>query len=151
MFALFSHVGIVVRDLDAAIARWAGVFGLEVVDRFEVPEEGARSVVLSTGGAYGEATCVELVAPVDNTRPGSTIAKRLADHGEGVFHLAFRVSDADRAAATLTDAGAQCAVLPPAGPETTSRAVVHPRSANGVLIELLGGPPPARTSPRNGA
>ncbi len=53
MFHLFSHVGIVVRDLGEATARWTEVSGLTVVDRFTIAAEGARSVVLSTGGAYG--------------------------------------------------------------------------------------------------
>lgn len=142
MFNLFSHVGIVVHDLDRAVTQWTEVFGLTVVERLVVETEGIRSVMLSTGGPYGEATCVELISPLDPEDLSGPITRRLAEKGEGVFHLAFRVDDAASAAEALADAGVRSVKLPPAGTETNPRVVVHPRSANGVLLELLAGAAP---------
>jgi methylmalonyl-CoA epimerase len=140
MFDMFSHVGIVVRDLEKAVETWTAVFGLVEVERMSVEAEGVRSVFLSTGAAYGEGTCVELIEPLDPDDPDSAIARRLAEHGEGVFHLAFRTSDATSAADSLAAAGLRAVKLAPAGSEAAPRAVVHPKSANGILIELLGNP-----------
>ncbi len=145
MFNHFSHVGIAVHDLDSAVMRWTSVFGLKVVDQFCVPNEGVTSVILSTGGAYGEATCVELVSPLNSKDISAPIARRLAEKGEGVFHLAFRVDNAERASSCLYDAGLRAVALEAAGPETESRVVIHPKSANGVLIELLSGPVPEQS------
>lgn len=145
MFNLFSHVGIAVHDLDNAVTQWTNIFGLKVVDRFSVPTEGVSSVILSTGGTYGEATCVELVAPLDAEDTSNPITRRLAEKGEGVFHLAFRVDSAEAAESSLIGAGLRAVMLEPAGTETTPRVVIHPKSANGVLIELLSGPAPAQS------
>jgi methylmalonyl-CoA/ethylmalonyl-CoA epimerase len=138
VFEMFSHVGIVVKDLEKAVGVWTAVFGLTEVERMTVETEGVRSVFLSTGAAYGEGTCVELIEPIDHDSQDSAIARRLAQQGEGVFHLAFRTPDAAAAAKSLTEAGLQAIELPPAGSDPAPRVVVHPKAANGILIELLG-------------
>jgi methylmalonyl-CoA/ethylmalonyl-CoA epimerase len=142
VFSLFNHVGLAVRDLDQAVRQWTEVFGLKVVDRFDVPGEGVRSVILSTGPRYGESACVELMQPLDPDDHSQPIARWLAEHGDGVYHLAFRVDDIDSSEQSLADSGARIYRVPPAGPETEPRLIVHPKSANGVLVELLGGPSP---------
>lgn len=138
MFEMFSHVGIVVNDLEKAVGVWTEVFGLIEVERMAVESEGVRSAFLSTGAAYGEGTCIELIEPIDHGSQDSAIARRLAEHGEGVFHLAFRTPDAAAAAASLAEAGLRAIELPPAGTDPAPRVVVHPKAANGILIELLG-------------
>lgn len=139
MFTLFSHIGIVVRDLDAALARWTGDFGLTVVERMEVEVEGIRNAFLSTGGAYGEATLIELIAPLDPENPdlSKAIPRRLAEHGEGVFHIAMRARDEAKTQDLLEAAGIRAFSVPPAGPQQEPRMIIHPASANGVLLELL--------------
>ncbi|MDV6247188.1 VOC family protein [Rhodococcus opacus] len=138
MFNLFSHVGIVVHDIDAAVSLWTEIFGLRVVDRFLVEAEGVQSVMLSTAGAHGESTCVELISPLADAETPGPIARRLAENGEGVFHLAFRISDSAESARALRARGIDPVVLLPAGPDNVRRLVVHPKTANGVLLELLG-------------
>ncbi|MCU1679557.1 MAG: hypothetical protein JWQ81_296 [Amycolatopsis sp.] len=140
MFTLFSHVGIAVHDLDQAVELWTETFGLTLVETFEVEVEGVRSAMLSTGGPFGEATCVELIAPLAPDDTGKPIPRRLADHGEGVFHLAFRIDDATTTKEQLDSAGLRSIPLVPAGPAEEPRLIVHPCSANGVLIELLATP-----------
>jgi methylmalonyl-CoA/ethylmalonyl-CoA epimerase len=137
MFHLFSHVGVVVRDLDSALAVWRDVLGLEVVEEMEVVAEGVRSVFLSTGGAYGETACVELVQPLDAEDLSAPITRWLAEHGEGVYHLAFRARSAELTAATLAAAGLAHVELGPAGDDPGRRVVVHPKAVNGVLVEVL--------------
>ena len=142
MLKLFSHVGIIVRDLEASERTWREVLGLQVVARLDVDAEGVRSVMLSTGGAYGETTCIELIEPLESAGTTSVIGKRLTEQGEGVFHLAFRVADSQSAASGLSMAGMKSVILPAAATETQERVVVHPKSVNGVLLELLGGSAP---------
>lgn len=141
MFTLFNHVGIVVRDLDSATRLWVDLFGLKVVDRFELPDDGVVSVILSTNLPYGQATCIELMQPLDETKDSSPMARWLAEHGEGVYHLAFRLPDNEVAGRDLRAAGLQIYEVPATGPEPQQRLIVHPRSANGVLLELLAGTP----------
>lgn len=138
---LFSHVGVVVHDVDAALAVWRDALGLRIVESFTVPEEQVRCIVLSASGAYGEATCVELIEPLDPADHSHPISRRLAEHGEGVFHLAFRTGDREPLLRRLSAAAVEHVELPPAGGESSPRVVVHPAAANGVLVEVLGAAP----------
>jgi methylmalonyl-CoA/ethylmalonyl-CoA epimerase len=141
MINLFSHVGIIVDDLDRAVDLWTGVFGLQIKERMDVAAEGVRSIMISTGGEYGEATCIELIEPTDKNDMSQPIARRLAENGEGVFHLAVRVGSAAAAEERLRAAGLTAIRVPPAGSEVHDRVIVHPQSANGVLIECLADEP----------
>ena len=89
------HVGIAVRDLDAARARYERLFGARVEAHERVEEQGVEAVAL----LLGESGRVELLAPLaDDTPVGRFIERR----GEGMHHLAFAVEDlpaATRAAA----------------------------------------------------
>ena len=132
-----SHIGIVVSDLDRAATEWTERFGLREVERIEVEIEGVRSAFVSTGGTRHEITCVELVEPLDKTDMSNVFARRLAERGEGVFHVAFEVDDPTTEGGRLREKGVKAIDLPAAGEGEGPRVVIHPKSANGVLIELL--------------
>ena len=136
MFNRISHVGVVVNDLESAIELWTGVFGLELRHRLEIEVEGVRSALLHPRGQEG-ATFIELIEPMDKGNLSNAIARRLSRHGEGVYQLAITVDDTADAAETLTAAGITHVVQPPTGPGQATRPVIHPKSANGVLIELV--------------
>jgi len=137
MLTLFSHVGVVVHDIDQALVTWRDALGLTIVTEFLVEEEGVRSVMLSTGGAYGDTTCVELVQPLRPEDLSQPIARRLAEKGEGIFHLAFRTDAATTARRSLDALGVRNIDPEAAGDEVFPRTVVPPASTNGVLIEIL--------------
>lgn len=131
-----THVGIVVGDLESATAQWCERYGLRVVDELHVPVEGIRTRMLSPGYARHDGFCVELMEPLDKSDMNNVIARRLAENGEGVFHLAMRVDDVRAAEASLREAGVNAFAAPEAEEGEGPRTLVHPKSANGVLLEL---------------
>ncbi len=131
-----SHVGIVVGDLETATAEWCERYGLRVVDELHVPVEGIRTRMLSPGYGRDEGFCIELMEPLDKSDTDHAIARRLAENGEGVFHLAMRVDDVKTAESSLRKAGVNAFGAPPAEGGEGPRTLVHPKSANGVLLEL---------------
>ncbi len=133
-----SHIGIVVEDLDRAVEAWTAAFGLRVVSRLEIKAEGVRNALLSPSGTLGE-TYVELMEPIDKEDMSNAIARRLRKSGEGVYHLAMIADDPRASSGEAEAAGMQIIPRPEAMPGAGARAVIHPKSANGVLVELLKG------------
>ena len=123
------HVGIVVGDLEGAVARYAAL-GFGGGERFAVPEQGVEVVTFRAGPGW-----VELIRPTD---PEGAIARFMAKRGEGLHHVAYRVSDL---AATLQRLAAAGVRLIDAAPRTGTHgwriAFVHPESCAGVLTELV--------------
>src|SRR5919201_1317582 len=81
------HVGIAVRDLDAAYALFCDALSLPLVKEGEVPARGVRAAMLSAGGSF-----LELVQPVDVQSP---FANFLEERGEGLHHLALWSDDVE--------------------------------------------------------
>jgi methylmalonyl-CoA/ethylmalonyl-CoA epimerase len=132
-----SHVGVVVHDLDQAVADWCDRFGMIVVARDIVEVEGVRNVFLSTDLAAPDSAHIELIQPLDKEDMSNAIARRLATNGEGLYHAAFLVDDPRLEADRLRSVGVEVIDLAPVGDGERGRAVVHPRSANGLLLELI--------------
>lgn len=133
----FSHVGVVVANLDEAIDFWTSAFGLVLVKTFEVDAEDVRAALLAVPGEPPQGTFIELLQPRDLSNPTAAIAVRLRSHGEGVFHLAFTVEDSEHAGSQLVARGVTPIQLPAVDQGGATRLVVRPRDANGVLIELI--------------
>jgi methylmalonyl-CoA/ethylmalonyl-CoA epimerase len=123
------HVGIVVDDLDAAMAQYARL-GFQDPERFVMESQGIEAVTYRTGAGY-----VELIHPTD---PEGPIARFLAKRGSTVHHMAMRVDDLEGTLARLAADGVR---LIDASPRTGAHgwriAFLHPESCNGVLIELV--------------
>lgn len=123
------HVGIVVADLETALARYA-TLGFGPGDRFEVPEQGVIAFTFQAGAGY-----VELITP---TNPDGPIARFLTRRGEGVHHVAYRVEDLSATLDRLASAGVRLIdVAPRRGTHGWRIAFVHPESCAGVLTELV--------------
>lgn len=125
-----DHVGVAVEDLDAALALYEGVFGMPLVHRERVAEQGVEAVLLDVGEGH-----VELLSPLG---PDTPVGKFLAKKGQGLHHVAYAVADID---ATLTSLAEQGIELIDAEPRTGIResrvAFVHPRSTGSVLTEIV--------------
>jgi len=129
----FDHIGILVADLDAAIARYEGVLG----GRFERYEDDEALDCHWARAPIGGGTTLELVAPRTSKSP---YARDLERRGQGLHHVSFRVADVveerDRLQAlglailgfTFDHAGWQ-------------ELFVHPRHTDGVLMHLCVPPP----------
>lgn len=129
-----DHVGIAVRDLDATVATASARFGLEVVSRHRVPEQGVEEAMLPVGESF-----VQYLCPLG---PDTTVARFLDRRGEGLHHLAYRVHDL---AACLDALAADGVRLIDAQPRIGSEpgtliAFVHPEENSGTLIELVERP-----------
>ncbi len=133
MIGAVHHVGVAVRSLEPAIARYR-LFGLSLDYTDTVPGSGVRVAFLGAGGTH-----VELIEPLD---PKGAVARFLESRGEGLHHIAFETDDIVAELARLAMAGFD---LVDRAPRTGARgrrvAFVHPRSAHGVLLELVQEPP----------
>ncbi|HJQ83648.1 MAG TPA: VOC family protein [Candidatus Binatia bacterium] len=134
MFDRISHIGVVVHDLESALRIWRDALGFKqyAEARFEV--EGVRSVFLSVSGKAGEMS-IELMEPLDKGDMGNPVARRLAKNGEGFYHLALVTEDVAASGVTLRERSLPVLDRPPVGSATQGRWLVHPRAANGIMIE----------------
>jgi len=130
LFTEVDHVAIAVHDLDAAIAFYEDTFGAHVVHREMVERDKVEEALLSVADSY-----IQLLTP---TSEDSTVAKFLAQRGEGIHHVGFRVNDCAVALKAAHDAGVRTIdQVPRPGSRGTTVAFVHPKSAYGTLIELV--------------
>jgi methylmalonyl-CoA/ethylmalonyl-CoA epimerase len=140
MLEHISHIGIVVDDLESAVSLWTDQFGYREVERMSVEVEGVRSVFVSPGHLRGEGMVVELIEPVDKADMTNAIARRLSEVGPGFFHIGIFANDPAAESARLRGAGLTVLDLPPASESEPPRGVIHPKSALGVLMEILPRP-----------
>ena len=122
-----AHVGIAVADLDAALAFYRDVLGLEP----HPPEtvDGATIVALQFGDSE-----IELLASGEAESP---IAKFLAKRGPGIHHICYRVPDLDAALQACRAAGYRLVdEIPRRGAAGRRIAFVHPKATAGILLEL---------------
>jgi methylmalonyl-CoA/ethylmalonyl-CoA epimerase len=122
-----AHVGIAVADLEAALAFYRDILGLEP----HPPEQGDGATIV--GLPFGDAE-VELLQPVN---PDSPIGKFLAKRGPGIHHICYRVPDLDAALDACRSAGYRLIdEVPRRGAGGHRIAFVHPKSTAGILLEL---------------
>ena len=124
-----DHVGIAVKSIDAGKNFWADTLGLE----FEGTETVAEQKVITAFFPVGESE-VELL---ESTAPDGPIAKYLEKKGQGIQHVAFRVEDIEAALNELKEKGVRLIdEKPRIGAGGARIAFLHPKSTNGVLVEL---------------
>ncbi|MGE0330241.1 MAG: VOC family protein [Ramlibacter sp.] len=131
-----THVGVLVHDLEAAIAQWAQLFGYREIKRMEVPPEGLRSVFLSRDGTP-DHFMVELVQVLDESDTTNPVAKRLRDNGEGMLHLCMVDEDTGVVARELQAQGVRFAARPTSTGRGDDRLILSPRATNGAMVEIL--------------
>ena len=130
LLTAIDHVGIAVRDLDAAVAWYQRTFGATVARRQRIEADGVDEVLLAVGDSY-----VQLLTPWTETSP---LARYLDRHGEGVHHVGYRVDDCGAALESVKAAGARVVdEHPRTGSRGTTVAFLHPKGAFGTLIELV--------------
>jgi methylmalonyl-CoA/ethylmalonyl-CoA epimerase len=130
MFERIDHIGVAVEDLDAALARYEGAFGMPVVHRETVEEQGVEAVLLDVGDGH-----VELLSPLG---PDTPVGKFLAKKGPGLHHVAYAVTDIEAALSELSGQGIELIDSEPRTGIRDSRvAFVHPRSTGSVLTEIV--------------
>ena len=124
-----DHVAVLVDDLDKTLAFWQEALGIQLSHIEDVPAEKSMVAFLPLGGSE-----VELVKP---TTDDSGLARYLEKRGPGMHHICLEVDDIDGMLAQLKAKGVQLInETPLTGSGGKKYAFVHPKSANGVMVEL---------------
>jgi len=123
-----NHVAIAVGNVDEALVFWRDALGLKVDHIEDVPSQKSKVVFMPIGDSE-----VELVCP---TTTDSGVAKFIQERGGGIHHLCFEVDDIESMLSDLKSKGIR--LINEIALELPGRkmAFIHPKSTNGVLIEL---------------
>jgi methylmalonyl-CoA/ethylmalonyl-CoA epimerase len=124
-----DHLGIAVKSIEEGKKFWTDVLGLE----FEGSETVEAQKVTTAFFPVGESE-VELL---ESTAPDGPVAKYIEKKGEGIQHIAFCVEDIETALKELKGKGVRLIdETPRKGAGGAKIAFLHPKSTNGVLVEL---------------
>ncbi len=124
-----NHIAVVVEDMETTLKFWRDGLGLELSQVQDVPAEMAQIAFLPTGESE-----IELVKP---TSPDSGLSRFLEKRGPGMHHICLEVDDIVGMLAQLKAQGIQLInEEPKLSADGRKYAFVHPKSANGVMVEL---------------
>ena len=133
MILSLDHIAIAVPDLQAAIQRFAEDLGLTLDGTEDVLDAQTTTAFFPV-----PETRIELIHPLDGQGP---VVKFLERRGGGLHHLCFRTDDIDADMARLKAKGYRfLSDEPRPGAHGTRIAFIHPKSCDGVLIELAEHP-----------
>lgn len=129
MMKKIEHLGIAVRDIDASNEVFSKLLGESHYKIEEVESEGVKTSFFKVGDNK-----IELL---EATNENSPIAKFIERKGEGIHHVAFEVDDIYKEIKRLKKEGFRVLnETPKNGADNKLIAFLHPKSTNGVLIEL---------------
>jgi len=126
------HVAVVVSSIEAALGLWRDQLGLEHETTMDIPTDRVRIAFLAVGESK-----VELVEPTDDT---TGVARFLASKGEGFHHVCFEVANLSETLMRLELDGLELIDSAPRRGAEGPVAFIHPRSCQGVLVELIEAP-----------
>ena len=130
MIKKFDHVGIVIKDTKEVVSLFSNLFGFKITEPRTFPEEGFKSTLVSK-----EEVTLELIEPIGSE---GIIQKFVEKHGGGLHHISIQVDDLEGEIKRLKTQGVKFVNEEPSRVSETSKIVfIHPRSANGLLIELI--------------
>jgi len=129
MVRKIDHVGLVVKNSAESLELFSKLFGFEVTECREEPAAGFKSTLVSKGDVM-----LELIEPVG---PQGMIQRFVEKRGEGMHHISIQVDDLDAEMKRMKSIGVQFSSEEPAVVDGTKVVFVHPRSTNGLLIELI--------------
>tara|TARA_B100001175_G_C19486710_1_gene630197 strand:- start:818 stop:1240 length:423 start_codon:yes stop_codon:yes gene_type:complete len=126
------HIGIAVQDAEKTAKLYEETLGLTIAHDETVMDQGVRAIMLLPQNS--NSTAIELLEPVVNE---SSISKFLEKRGEGMHHVCYLVEDIKYGIESLIKNNIEMIDLEPReGLNNTLVAFAHPKSLNGVLIEL---------------
>ncbi|RLG49687.1 MAG: methylmalonyl-CoA epimerase [Thermoproteota archaeon] len=127
-----DHIGVAVKNASQAAEKLSKALGVRPYMEEVVESEGVKVVGLRIGEVD-----IELLEPLSEDTP---VGRFLSKHGEGVHHIALAVEDIEKAMRRASEAGLK---LLDSKPRTGARgrkvAFIHPKSAFGILLELVEG------------
>ncbi len=129
MLKKIDHIGIAVFRLESASKLYKEAFGLQSGEVEDVPEQKVRVQKFAVG-----QTRIELLEPQTADSP---ISKFLKKRGEGIHHICYAVENLEKSIERLKKNGLEFISEPTMGSDGKRVIFIHPKSANGVLIELV--------------
>ena len=129
MLKKVEHIGIAVKDLKASNLLFEALLGVPHYKTEAVVSEGVTTSFFDVG--------THKIELLEATQPNSPIAKFITKKGEGVHHIAFEVENLEVELARLKAEGFELIhETPKEGADNKRIAFLHPKTTNGVLIEL---------------
>lgn len=124
-----EHIGIAVKDIAKSNELFASLFNKSNYKIEEVIDEGVKTSFFQMGSSK-----IELL---EATNPDSSIAKFIEKKGEGIHHIAFAVENIIDEIKRLKKEGFHIInEKPKKGADNKLVAFIHPKTTNGILIEL---------------
>jgi methylmalonyl-CoA/ethylmalonyl-CoA epimerase len=129
MFKKLSHIGIAVKNLMRSSETFQKILDVQDIHIESVPDQKVNIAMLEIGGTH-----IELL---EGSSEDSPIIKFIEKKGEGIHHLSFEVEDLEKELSRMRSEGFNLLdEKPRVGAGGSLIAFVHPKSTNGVLIEL---------------
>jgi methylmalonyl-CoA/ethylmalonyl-CoA epimerase len=129
MIKKIEHLGIAVKDMEASRKMYETLFGKKAYKTEEVESEGVKTLFFQLGESK-----IELL---EATKADSPIAKFIEKRGEGIHHIAYDVEDIEGEIKRLQEEGFELIHKQPKdGADNKKIAFLHPKSTDGVLVEL---------------
>ena len=129
MVLKLDHIGIAVLNMEESLKLYTDLLGMKLHGTETVEEQKVKVAFLPVGD-----TEVELL---ESTDPEGPVAKFIESRGQGIQHLAFKVDDIEKALEICKEKGIRLIDEKPRyGAGGAKIAFLHPKSTNGVLIEL---------------
>ena len=129
MIEKYDHVAMVVPNTGETVELFSRLFGFETGDVLTDSKAGFKSTMI-----LKSAVTIELIEPIG---PEGTMRKFLDKRGGGLHHISIRVSDLEGEIKRLRAKGVQFVTEEPIQVNDFSKVIfIHPRSTNGLLIEL---------------
>lgn len=129
MLKSINHIGIAVKDLDASVELFKKIFNFDNVHRETQEKQKVHVASFKVGDVL-----IELTQPTDAESP---IAKFLEKKGEGIHHIAFQSDNVSNDLSRLSESGIKLInQTPTPGAHDMMIAFLHPKSTNGVLMEM---------------
>lgn len=124
-----NHVCIAVENIESSMRFYRDVFGVQPVEVVEIADQGVRAALLRVGGSQ-----LEFIQPTD---PTGSVANFIRRRGEVVHHICFEVEDLPGTLRRLDERGIAVIDETPRDGLSGQIGFIHPKSTNGVLIELV--------------
>ncbi|HKV55833.1 MAG TPA: methylmalonyl-CoA epimerase [Candidatus Binataceae bacterium] len=127
MFKRIHHVGVVVANLDQALAFWRDALGLHLSKTAVIQDQGVKAALLKAGESE-----IELLEPLN---PDNGVGKFLARRGGGLHHLCFETENVERELEEARAKGIQLIDQKPRPGLAGMICFLHPKATRGVLVE----------------
>ncbi len=124
-----NHVCIAVNNIENSLRLYTMIFGISDTSIQDIEDQGVRAALVQVGGSQ-----LEFIQPTD---PKGGVARFIERKGEGIHHICFDVDDLGDTLQRLQTQGVKLIDNVPRSGLSGSIAFIHPKSTNGVLVELV--------------